>query len=93
MQWFKGRYVQSLEMEISRLRTELVGLQKYNKTLIDRLLVKSGSQPTVELPDEATPEALDKMLKHQDIFEDIDEVPDDGGLTDNRKERFDEFVS
>ena len=92
MPWFKTRYVQSLEQEISRLRTELSSLKKYNQQLIDRLLLRSGSQPTVTLPEEATPEALDKMLQHHDIFEDIDDVPDDNGLTDNRKEKYDEFV-
>ena len=93
MQWFRGRHVQFLEQEISRLRTELLGLQKYNKILIDRLLVKSGSQPTIELPNEATTEALGKMLERHDIFEDIEDTPDDGGLTDNRKEKYDEFVA
>ena len=91
MRWFRGRYVQYLEEELSRLRTENLRLKEHAERLTERLLRKSGV-PSVELPPEPTKEALDKMLQSHNIFDDLDEAKDDG-IVDNRKEQFDEFVS
>ena len=93
MRWFKTRYVASLEMEISRLRTENDQLKKRIENLSERLFTGNGTRPTVELPAEQSAEAMDKMLQATNIFDDIDDVPETGELVDNRKEKFDEFVS
>jgi TRAP-type C4-dicarboxylate transport system substrate-binding protein len=91
MPWFKTRYVQSLEQEISRLRTENSRLVEHSERLVERLLRKGGVA-SVELPPEPTKEAIDKMLQSHNIFEDMEE-PKESDLTDNRKEQYDEFVS
>jgi hypothetical protein len=91
MRWFKTRYVQSLEEELSRLRTEIQHLRQHSDRLTERLLRKGGI-PSVELPPEPTKEALDKMLQSHNIFDDIDE-PKESDLVDNRREKYDEFVS
>lgn len=94
MQWFKTRYVQSMEKEISRLQTELAGLRVYNNQLIDRLLAKNGVH--ISMPQEPSKEAIENMISGQDIFADIEEngvLENAEGFTDNRKQKFDEFVS
>ena len=92
MRWFKGQYVLSLEVEVSRLRKELADLRDRQTQLVERML-RQGGVPTVGLPPEPTKEALDRMLQSHDIFEDIEDLPTKDNLVDNRKEQFDEFVS
>ena len=92
MPWFKTRYVQYLEEELSRLRTENLLLRKQGDQLVERLLRKGGS-PSIELPAEPSKESIDRMLQGHDIFEDIEDLPTKDDLVDNRKEQFDEFVS
>lgn len=93
MQWFKWRYVRFLEEERSRLLVENSTLRKYADQLVERLLRKTGN-PSIELPEEPTKEALEHMLQDTagSIFDDIDE-PKVGEQVDNRKEKYDEFVS
>lgn len=94
MRWFKTRYVRSLEEAKSKLETENIALRKRVDQLVERLLLKNGSGPTVELPPEPSKEALDKMLQTNSIFDDIDDEPvQTDNIVDNRKEQFDEFVS
>lgn len=92
MQWFRSRHVQFLEEERSRLLRENASLKAYANQLVERLLLKEGV-PRVTLPSEATPQAIDKMLSGMDIFADVDELPTQDEIIDNRKEKLDEFVS
>ena len=92
MPWFKTRYVRYLEEERSRLLTENSSLRKHADQLVERLLRKGGS-PSIELPAEPSKDAIDRMLQAHDIFEDIEDLPTKDDLVDNRKEKFDEFVS
>ena len=93
MLWFKGQYVRYLEKEISRVQQENKTLRGYADQLVERLLRKSGI-PSIELPAEPTKEALAKMLQSGagGIFDDLEE-PKVDEQEDNRKDRFDEFVS
>jgi hypothetical protein len=91
MQWFKTRYVRFLEEDRLRLLTENSKLKEHAERLTERLLRRSGV-PSVELPPEPSKEALDKMLETHSIFDDLDE-PKETDLADNRKDKFDEFVS
>ena len=94
MQWFRGRYVQSLEQEISRLQLENKTLRGYADQLVERLLRKGGI-PSIELPAEPTKEALDNMLQSGagGLFDDLDEPKQVDPTEDNRTEKYDEFVS
>lgn len=94
MPWFKTRYVQYLEKEISRLQTENSNLRIHADRLVERLLRKHGS-PSVELPAEPTKEAMDRMLQSTDIFEDVEDIEKPGPKpVDNRyEEKFDEFAT
>lgn len=91
MQWFKGRYVRFLEAELLRLQTENTALNKRAESLSERLLQRSGV-PSIELPAEPSKEALDRMLQSNNIFDDVDDIPEAGEVTDNRKEKYDQFV-
>lgn len=91
MRWFKTRYVQFLETEHSRLLSENVALKKHIESLSERLLQRNGV-PSVELPAEPSKEALDRMLQSNNIFDDVDDSLEVAVLTDNRKEKYDEFV-
>lgn len=93
MLWFKTQYVRFLEEERSRLLAELVALKRDHNRLVERLLRKSGLEPSLESPLTAEPKALDKMLASADIFSDIEEIPQQDDIVDNRREKYDEFVS
>lgn len=92
MQWFKGRYVRFLEQELSKRQAEVDGLRRYNEQLIERLLAKNGISPTSA----GQPANIKTMLETTDIFEDILDQPNETTehpITDNRKDRYDEFVA